>query len=73
MYLNLVFQITHIMQYFPYPVVMTESNAEEAATYLWLTVEIFCFVSIIISNCLFMALRTCFHHKVQMDKVAEKK
>ena len=43
------------------------------AVYTWLIVELYVFFGIILSNISFLALRTCFRHKIHVDNVPERK
>lgn len=41
--------------------------------YIWLEIEWGVFLGTLLSNALFLALRSCFRHKIQMDIIPEKK
>jgi len=62
-YINMLFGVTTLMQFFPSPLDYSE-DARTGAVFIWLTVEWLAFISIIMSNCLFLAFRTCLHHKI---------
>jgi hypothetical protein len=48
---------------FPEPIDYNEEGASIGA-FIWLYTELSAFLATIISNVLFLALRTCLHHKV---------
>lgn len=61
--LNLVFAIARVMFVFPQPVNYV-SDRRTAAVFLWMTTELYTFISTIASNVCFLAFRSCIHHKV---------
>ena len=61
----LIVQISHCMCLFPYP--MHWEDPVISATYIWFEVEWGIFVGNIASNLLFLLLRSCTHHKLQLD------
>lgn len=71
-YINMLFGVTTLLQMYPGKIDY-EEDARTGATFIWLTVEWLTFLAIIISNILFLAFRSCFHHKIQLDKVPERK
>jgi hypothetical protein len=72
-YVNMIFGVSELMFMYPKPVPIHYPSLGINAVYYWLTVEITAFVAIVASNIIFLMCRTCFHHKVQIDKVAERK
>lgn len=70
--LNLVFAIARVMFLFPQPVDY-QADTSSSAIFIWMTTELYTFICTIISNVLFLALRSCIHHKIQLDKVPERK
>jgi len=67
----LIIQISHCMCLFPYP--MHWEDPVISATYVWFEVEWGIFVGNIVSNLLFLLLRSFTHHKLQLDQIAVKK
>jgi len=67
----LIVQISHCMCLFPYPINWRDSAS--SATYLWFEVEWGIFVGTIVSNLLFLLIRSCTHHKLQLDSIPVKK
>lgn len=65
-------QITQIMFYFPQPINWSV-DPDVSAVFLFLEVEWAVFLGTLGSNVVFIALRTCFHHKIQLDVIPERK
>lgn len=62
-YINMLFGVTTVFQMFPGKIDYSVDQ-ESGAVFIWLTVEWLAFLAIILSNCLFIAFRSCFHHKI---------
>lgn len=62
--LNLIAQITQCMYFFPQPFEWKLAGPELQSCFIWLEIEWCVFVGTLISNCLFIALRTCMRHKI---------
>lgn len=52
---------------------MRWENMNLAGTFLWLEVEWLVFLGTLISNAVFIALRSFVRHKIQLDHIPEKK
>jgi hypothetical protein len=52
---------------------VTWSDPIIAASYMWYEVEMGIFVCNIASNALFLLIRSCTHHKLQIDGIPVKK
>ena len=62
-YTNMLLSVSSIIDLYPKPVnYTTDQNA--GATFLWLTIEYTAFVSIVLSNILFLLMRSFVHHKI---------
>lgn len=76
-YLNMLFQVTFLMQHYPPKFDYQKKDNPLAQNFtgclVWLMIEYTAFLSIIISNVMFLFFRTVLHHKIQLDKVPERK
>lgn len=73
-YLYLILQITQVMCLYPRPMLWSgEENIALASTYMWFQIEIGVFMSLIFSNAIFLALRTCARNKLRLDNIPERK
>lgn len=43
------------------------------SSYLWLIIEQLVFISTLVSNMLFIGIRSCVRHKLQLDIIDEKR
>jgi hypothetical protein len=64
-YIYLLCQITRVMYMYPQPIPWNDNTT--SATFLWLEVEWAVFLGLLLSNTCFIAIRTCVHHKIQLD------
>jgi hypothetical protein len=71
LYILLVISVSKGIYFFPVP--MNWHSLEMASVYMWFEVQWCIFVGTIFSNVLFIAIRTCVHHKIKMDHVDEMK
>lgn len=69
---NLLLQISSIMFYFPQPIPWTQ-DPNVSGVYLYLEVEWSVFLATLIGNMVFIAIRTCVKHEIQLDQVPKKK
>jgi hypothetical protein len=62
------------MIYYHYPLIPGEVDTlQMKSSYLWLIIEQLVFVSLIASNMSFLLIRSCVRHKLQLDKIDEKR
>lgn len=71
-YVNMLLLTTKIMYYFPAPHNWSaDPNAD--ACFIFLEIQWIVFLGTILANMLFIMLRTCIRHKIQLDQVPERK
>ena len=70
---NLIAQVTECMYCFPQPFAWLLLPEGLRSIFLWFEIEWCVFVGTLFSNVLFIALRTQIRHKIQLDRVPEKK
>jgi len=62
------------MIYYPRPMLWTGADhVALASTFMWFQVEFGVFIGLIVSNGLFLAIRSCVRHKLQLDEIPERK
>lgn len=59
---TLILAVSRILYLFPNPMIWIDVNL--AGAFIWLEVEWLVFLGTLLSNALFIALRTCFRHKI---------
>lgn len=73
-YTIMILQASSAMIYYHYPLAPGEVDTlQMKASYLWLIIEQLVFISLIASNMTFMAIRSCVRHKLQLDKIDERR
>lgn len=65
LYILLVISVTTAIYFFPKPMIW--ENYKFAGVFLWLEVQWCVFLGTLFSNIIFIAIRTCVHHKVKID------
>ncbi len=67
-YTNMILIASQSMNYYHYPLAADQTNTVSMQTsYLWLIIEQLVFIFMIISNMLYLGLRSCFRNKLQLD------
>ena len=66
--MNLIFSVSELMYLYQDPIDFMGAQ-KSGAVFIWLTVEWSAFVGIIVSNALFLFLRSQIRTKVQYDRV----
>ena len=62
------------MMNYPRPMLWTgEDYLSLAASFMWFQVELGVFIGLLLSNAIFLAIRTCVRHKLQLDDIPERK
>ena len=61
----LILSVSNAIYLYPNPMIF--SQFEMAGTFLWLEVEWLVFIGTLLSNIIFIALRTIFKHKIELD------
>jgi hypothetical protein len=68
-YTIMILNASVAMTYYHYPLPAGETNdLSMQASYLWLVIEQLVFISLLMSNMLYIALRSCFRHKINLDQ-----
>jgi hypothetical protein len=67
----LILAVSKIMYLFPNPMIWEDIDV--AGAFIWLEIEWLVFLGTLISNSLFIAIRTLFRHKIQLDSIPLKK
>jgi hypothetical protein len=68
----LIINVSEIMCFFPKSKI-TFFDIDLSGSYIWLEVEWLVFLGTLFSNALFIALRSCFTHQIQIETVPERK
>ncbi len=62
------------MIFYPYPLSdKSLDNTQMKASYLWLIIEQLVFISTLVSNVVFIMLRSCIRNMLQLDMIDEKR
>lgn len=62
------------MTYYHYPLVDGQSSSNSVlSSYVWLAIEQLVFTSLIVSNMVFLCIRSFVRHKLQLDLIDEKR
>ncbi len=62
------------MIFYPYPLSdKSLDNTQMKASYLWLIIEQLVFISTLVSNVVFIMIRSCIRNKLQLDMIDEKR
>lgn len=69
----LIQEITNIMYVFPQPIDWIHAPYQAVGCYIWLELEWMIFSATLISNVVFIMVRSCVRHKIQLDQVPERK
>lgn len=73
-YTYMILKTSAAMTYYHYPLSKTQVNTlEMQSSYLWLIIEQLVFISTLMSNVVYIALRSCVRHKLQLDRQDVKK
>jgi hypothetical protein len=65
------FLFSRLIGLFPLDFEQQENNGL-TAVYIWFEIEWVVFISTLMSNCIFLMLRSCMHHKVKVEEVPER-
>ncbi len=68
---GLLLMVTEMLYHMPH----FDANYDQisiTATTIWLMLEEVFWVSVVFSNILFLAIRSCTRHKIQLDKVPQR-
>lgn len=67
-YTLMILNASVAMNYYHYPLQSGQVNSlAMQASYLWLVIEQLVFISLLLSNMTYISLRTCLHHKLNLD------
>ena len=73
-YTYMILSASSAMNYYHYPLSPGQINTlTMQASYLWLIIEQLVFISMILSNMLFIAIRSCTRHKLMLDHKDDKR
>lgn len=74
MYTYMILTASKCMIFYPYPLSdKSLDNAQMKASYLWLIIEQLVFISTLVSNVVFIMIRSCIRNKLQLDMIDEKR
>jgi len=74
LYVYLILQVTEVMVLYPRPMLWEgPTHLSLAATFMWFQVETGVFIGLLVSNAIFLAVRACIRHKLQLDDIPERK
>lgn len=74
--INMVLQSSLGMNNYTYPIpedYPKELSLQWESSYIWLEIEQLVFMSILVSNVVFILIRSCVKHKLQLDSIDEKR
>lgn len=67
-YTNMILTASQAMTYYHYPLSPGEVNTlSMQSSYLWLIIEQLVFISLLLSNMTYTAIRSCVRNKLQLD------
>ena len=70
----MILTASQAMIYYHYPLEPPQQDTlQMKSSYLWLIIEQLVFIGTLMSNIFFIAIRSCVRHKLQLDKIDERR